>query len=135
MSDDLPTQAQRERGPTDGLPLLLCDGDTSFKFELGGFAQDRLTGYAGKLVARTQYLCGPTTWGLMSMRNLRSDLGGQELATPQNYDWLPEERLEPLSPERAAVAGERQAAAQEQKEQEFYARRQRGAYSTSDKNR
>ena len=89
-------------------------------FALGGFAQDRLTGYAGKLCARTEYLFGQTTWGLLSVKAVRADLGGMELATPQNFDWFPQERLEPVSPARLDDIAERQRASAEQKENAIY---------------
>ena len=89
-------------------------------FELGDFVQDRLTNYCGKLVARTEYLYGQTSWGMLSAKALRPDLGGLGLVTPQVYDWLPEERLEPISADRARDIAERIRDAQDEKEQKIY---------------
>jgi hypothetical protein len=49
----------------------------------------------------------------LSVKALRTDMGGLGLATPQNYDWLPEERLQPVSREVAHELAERMVAAKE----------------------
>lgn len=89
-------------------------------FKLGDFVQDKLTNYVGKLCACTQYLHGQTCWGMLSVKALRGDLGGLGLVTPQNYDWLPEERLDHISSEQAHEVAERMRDLQERKEDGIY---------------
>lgn len=59
--------------------------------KLGSVVKDSLTGFSGIAVARTEYL-----WGCVSIAILSKKLN-KETATPQDWVWLDEKRLETKS--------------------------------------
>lgn len=58
-----------------------------FKFELGQVVKEKVTGFTGVIMGRTDYITGCKQYGLLSQR-LRKDTG-----KPVEWQWFDEERL------------------------------------------
>jgi len=58
-----------------------------FKFDLGQMVRDKFTPFQGKVMARTEFIDGTRSYGI-----LVTDLKVGKL---QDWEWLAEERLEP----------------------------------------